>query len=61
MTDARAPSVRAAMISGDSVILVTVDGEILELATPKGTTSSVDTLDDRHRSRPATSARQATG
>ena len=45
VTDARAPSVRAAMISGDSVILITVDGEILELATPKGTTASVATLD----------------
>ena len=31
VTDARTPSVRAGMIAGDSVILVTVDGEIIEL------------------------------
>ncbi len=44
VTDARAPSVRAAMIAGDNVLLVTVDGEILELTTSNGTTSTVDAM-----------------
>ena len=44
VTDARAPSVRAGMISGDNVLLVTVDGEILELTVSNGTTSAIDSL-----------------
>ena len=44
--DRRSRAVRAGRDDlGDSVILITVDGEILELATPKGTTSTVDTLE----------------
>lgn len=44
VTDARAPSVRAGMITGDDVLLVTVDGEILELTVSNGTTSAIDSL-----------------
>ncbi len=45
VTTTRAPSVRAGMVSGDNVLLVTVDGEIIELATSSGTTSSLGTVD----------------
>src|SRR5918993_2304624 len=38
-SDARSPSVRAGLIAGRAVILITVDGTILELATQDGTTS----------------------
>ncbi len=44
VSDARAPSVRAGMISGGSVIVVTVDGEVIELTAANGTTSTLDTL-----------------
>jgi hypothetical protein len=44
VTDARAPSVRAGMITGGDVLLVTVDGEILELTVSNGTTSAIDSL-----------------
>jgi hypothetical protein len=45
VTTTRAPSVRAGMVSGDKVLLVTVDGEIIELATSSGTTSSLGTTE----------------
>ena len=45
VTDARSPSVRAGMLADGSVILVTVDGEIIELTVSNGTTSAVGTLD----------------
>ena len=41
ITDARTASVRASMIAGDHVILVTLDGDVLDLATSSGDTSSV--------------------
>jgi hypothetical protein len=44
VTDARAPSVRAGMITGENVLLVTVDGEILDLTVSNGTTSAIDSL-----------------
>ena len=39
VTDARTASVRAGMIAGDHVILVTLDGDVLELDTSSGETS----------------------
>ncbi len=41
VTAARTASVRAGMIAGDHVILVTLDGDVLDLATSSGTTSSI--------------------
>ena len=43
VTDARTASVRAGMIAGDHVMLVTLDGDVLDLATSSGDTSSVGT------------------
>ena len=43
VTDARTASVRAGMIAGDHVILVTIDGDVLDLATSSGETSSIGT------------------
>jgi hypothetical protein len=45
VTSGRTNSVRAAMIVGDGVILVTVDGEIARLSRASGDTESGDTLD----------------
>jgi hypothetical protein len=45
VSEARTPSVRAGMIAGDTVVVVTVDGEIIALTTANGTTKTVGTLD----------------
>jgi len=44
VTDARTPPIRAGMISGGSVIVVTVEGEVIELTASNGATSTLDTL-----------------
>jgi hypothetical protein len=45
ITDARAPSVRAGLAANGTVVLVTVEGEIIELTTSNGTTSTLGTVD----------------
>ena len=44
VTAARTASLRAGMIAGDHVILVTLDGDVLDLAMSSGTTSSIGNI-----------------
>jgi len=41
----RTPSVRAALIAGDSIQIITVDGEIVTMSTDSGNTETSDQLD----------------
>ena len=45
ISSGRTPSVRAAMIAGNQVVLVTVDGEVLSLSAGSGNVSSGDQLE----------------